>query len=853
MRYRSGDLEFDPTTATLHRPAGEVRLRKQLALTLKLLMERAPALVSTDELLDQVWGRHAISPSAVPQALRDLRRLLGDPAQAPQFIETRHRLGYRWLKPVEMVADETRAEERVMAPVLAEDREIAAPSDPLRRPKRVWAALIPFLLLAGALSLAQRAGWFSAATAPPSQLIDAGREFQNYRSVAALELLDALPASAKSERLRVQVAIARGDGERATLLLAKARAALKPADQISALWLDLLSAQLAGRDKEVLKILDALLLRAPTDPALLLLAFDFRRDMAKARVAKLGDDLGRLAAVTPLRAQLLAAQRAGLAAQNKERTVIATALLATVGAAYPGLAAQARLQLAEVSAAEGRAEEGWTEALQASAELESLLEYRASARALLRALALMLDAGAHAQMDAALVRLNALLAQRQDPTARLLGLHYQAFLHSRLGQDERALNAFKTLAEGYQQVGNGGAAASALSSASTPLYRLGRSTEIPPLLEQAQQLARDAGASDTLGYLLGSLGNHYVRAGDLERGRQSYLSALEAFRVASMPDAEATALSNLSELAQLRGQMDEALEHAERAQALQQRLGDATGLAYSYLRLVTIFAAQGKLDAAASGADRTIRAFAELGNRKEQVSAIALRGDLALRQADLASAQALSDSGASLEDAGPVAQSDLAQLRGRLAFYRGDFKAAAQALETSSDLRAAAGEQGDAAASQIALVELKLAQGLAVAVEEDARLLLQQPVVQQQGPLYRGVRLVLIESLLALKRSAQAEAALAELDGLLRKLPDAEHALRATLLRTRLDTNAVSRRERLDWVVERAQADGMRRMALIARGEIARLDGDEAATRWRGEIRSLGFVVPALSLAGLSD
>lgn len=40
MRYRSGDLEFDPTTATLHRPAREVRLRKQLALTLKLLMER---------------------------------------------------------------------------------------------------------------------------------------------------------------------------------------------------------------------------------------------------------------------------------------------------------------------------------------------------------------------------------------------------------------------------------------------------------------------------------------------------------------------------------------------------------------------------------------------------------------------------------------------------------------------------------------------------------------------------------------------------------------------------------------------------------------------------------------------
>ena len=175
MRYRSGDLEFDSTTATLRRPAGEVRLRKQLALTLKVLMERAPALVSTDELLDAVWGRHSISPSAVPQPFRDLRRLIGDSAQLPQFIETRHRLGYRWLKPVEIFADETREEAVVVVPVVADDREIAALSEPLKRRKPVAAVLITLLVLAGALLLVQRAAWLGVATAPPARLTNGQR------------------------------------------------------------------------------------------------------------------------------------------------------------------------------------------------------------------------------------------------------------------------------------------------------------------------------------------------------------------------------------------------------------------------------------------------------------------------------------------------------------------------------------------------------------------------------------------------------------------------------------------------------------------------------------------------------
>jgi DNA-binding winged helix-turn-helix (wHTH) protein len=93
-------MEFDASTSTLVMADVAIALRKQVAGTLVVLMNKAPALVSIDDLLDAVWGRNALSPSAVPQAIRELRRALGDDAQAPTYIETRHKLGYRWLPEV---------------------------------------------------------------------------------------------------------------------------------------------------------------------------------------------------------------------------------------------------------------------------------------------------------------------------------------------------------------------------------------------------------------------------------------------------------------------------------------------------------------------------------------------------------------------------------------------------------------------------------------------------------------------------------------------------------------------------------------------------------------------------------
>lgn len=64
------------------------------------LMERPGELVSHGELLDIVWGDVVVTPHSLTQAISQLRLALDDRAQAPTFIETVHRKGYRWIAPV---------------------------------------------------------------------------------------------------------------------------------------------------------------------------------------------------------------------------------------------------------------------------------------------------------------------------------------------------------------------------------------------------------------------------------------------------------------------------------------------------------------------------------------------------------------------------------------------------------------------------------------------------------------------------------------------------------------------------------------------------------------------------------
>ena len=103
MAYCFGDFTLDPRTGTLTGPEGAVPLRRQAFRLCEVLLENAPELMDRDQLLDQVWGRTAVSPNALPQAISELRQALGDDPQSPRYIETMHRRGYRLICAVEQV------------------------------------------------------------------------------------------------------------------------------------------------------------------------------------------------------------------------------------------------------------------------------------------------------------------------------------------------------------------------------------------------------------------------------------------------------------------------------------------------------------------------------------------------------------------------------------------------------------------------------------------------------------------------------------------------------------------------------------------------------------------------------
>lgn len=74
-----------------------IALRPKTFAVLRHLLERAGRLVTKDELLDAVWPDTSVSDVVPIVCVRELRQALGDQAEAPTFIETVPRRGYRFI------------------------------------------------------------------------------------------------------------------------------------------------------------------------------------------------------------------------------------------------------------------------------------------------------------------------------------------------------------------------------------------------------------------------------------------------------------------------------------------------------------------------------------------------------------------------------------------------------------------------------------------------------------------------------------------------------------------------------------------------------------------------------------
>jgi DNA-binding winged helix-turn-helix (wHTH) protein len=95
-----GPFRLDPHDRRLWRGAAAVELNARYLDVLILLVEARGGLVTKDRFMDEVWRGVPVTDEALTQAIRTLRRALGDDAGAPRYVETVPKYGYRFVAEV---------------------------------------------------------------------------------------------------------------------------------------------------------------------------------------------------------------------------------------------------------------------------------------------------------------------------------------------------------------------------------------------------------------------------------------------------------------------------------------------------------------------------------------------------------------------------------------------------------------------------------------------------------------------------------------------------------------------------------------------------------------------------------
>jgi len=101
-RYRFGPFELDSSTGVLSRNGSRVKLQDLPCRLLVLLLERPGEIVAREELRQRLWPENTFVEfdKSLAVAIRKVRESLRDDAEAPRYVETIPRRGYRFIAPV---------------------------------------------------------------------------------------------------------------------------------------------------------------------------------------------------------------------------------------------------------------------------------------------------------------------------------------------------------------------------------------------------------------------------------------------------------------------------------------------------------------------------------------------------------------------------------------------------------------------------------------------------------------------------------------------------------------------------------------------------------------------------------
>src|SRR5215471_12699880 len=104
-KIRFGAFELDRSTAELYKHGTKLKLQGQPIAVLALLLERPGELVTREELRKHLWSEDTFVDfeNSLNTHIKKLRQVFDDDAEAPCYIETLTRRGYRFIAQVEPV------------------------------------------------------------------------------------------------------------------------------------------------------------------------------------------------------------------------------------------------------------------------------------------------------------------------------------------------------------------------------------------------------------------------------------------------------------------------------------------------------------------------------------------------------------------------------------------------------------------------------------------------------------------------------------------------------------------------------------------------------------------------------
>src|ERR1700733_4093070 len=115
--FRFDIFELDTGSGELRRNGDRIKLPPQPFRVLELLVRRSGEVLTRAEISERIWCGDTFVDfeQGLNFCIRQIREAVGDTADAPRFIETLPRRGYRFLLPVEMsVPEEPKAVTRLI-------------------------------------------------------------------------------------------------------------------------------------------------------------------------------------------------------------------------------------------------------------------------------------------------------------------------------------------------------------------------------------------------------------------------------------------------------------------------------------------------------------------------------------------------------------------------------------------------------------------------------------------------------------------------------------------------------------------------------------------------------------------